>query len=451
MEDPNNSEQFRFVDNSWKAYPLLQPYYITKNTRLKFRFSVQVKAQGHALCVDSDAILSDSRKCIWLTGKKFERYAPFVTKSDEFDLSRAKFANLALGMPATQSSTSHFGISDARKAVDGYINPRWSESLDIEKNSIAVTNKDAAPFWEVSLPSLQTMSKVIIHEWVENPLLPFALKIFNGHTVVLTREFNVFDYNDNVYSISIPAGTQGDKVRVELKQAGVLALVEVLVLGEEPAAAMIQYDIPIGDMILDGVSFGHPIWNGIKVDLTVAPYEIVGSTDAHVLFDTNHILTDILGETTDSQITDCTIIVHNDQIRNIFTFTITPSDAKFFHMELPPGFLGTEVEIQGCTPVSVQVFGSAESVEAGSAFDRSRPAIKYIALIQNTVLEENAEEDAGDDPSSESIFSNVELYDDIGFATVETSKVSSQQSGPNILKYIISILSPFVVSSLHGQ
>lgn len=430
IEDPDNSEQFKMMGNAWKAYPL-QPYYITRNTRVKFQFSVKVKAQGHAVCVDFDDILSDSRKCIWLTGNEFDRNDPFVNESEEFDLRRSKFANLALGMPATQSSTSHFGISDARKAVDGYINPRWSDSLDIEKNSIAVTNKDVNPFWEVSLPSLQAMSKVIIHEWMQKPLNPFVLKIFNGATVTKSIESSDFTYTGNVHTFSLQDKPQGDKVRIELKQEGILALVEVLILGEEPADSMRQYDIPIGDMILDGVSFGHPVWNGIKVDLAVAPYEIAGSTDAHVLFDTNHILNDVLGETSGSASTDCTIIVHNDQIRNVFTMDITSSIEGFFHKELPPGILGTEVEIQGCIPTNVQVFGSAESIEAGSAFDGSRPAIKYIALIQNTVQEEdNAEEDAEgaqDDLMSESTFSNVELYDNIGFATVETSKVSSQQ------------------------
>lgn len=419
LEDPDKSEQFTFVGNAWKAYPLLQPYYISRNTRLKFQFSVEVKAQGHALCVDSDAILSDSRKCIWLTGNEFDRYQPFTTESEEFDLRRSKFANLALGMPATQSSTSYFGISDARKAVDGYINPRWSDSLDIEKNSISVTNKEANAFWEVSLSSLQTMSKVIIHEWFMKPLVPFVLKIFSGVTVEQTTESTEFTYIDNVYTISLPDETQGDKVRIELKQEGTLALVEVLVLGDEPAANTRQYDIPIGEMILDGVSFGHPIWDGIKVDLTVGDYKytIGGSTDSHVRFDANHILTDILGEVGASSPTDCTIVVHKDASRDIFTMSITPSN-DFFHMELPPGVVGSEVEIQGCIPTNVQVFGRGEIVQAGSAFDNSRPSIKYIALIQNSTIP------TGDEPLSKSIFNNVELYDDVGFSRVETSKVS---------------------------
>lgn len=419
LEDPNKSEQFTFVGNAWKAYPLLQPYYISRNTRLKFQFSVEVKAQGHAVCVDSDAILSDSRKCIWLTGNEFDRYQPFITESEEFDLRRSKFANLALGMPATQSSTSHFGISDARKAVDGYINPRWSDSLDIEKNSISVTNKEANAFWEVSLSSLKSISKVIIHEWAMKPLVPFVLKIFSGVTVEQTIESTEFTYIDNVYTISLPDGTQGDKVRIELKQEGILALVEVLVLGDEPAATTKQYDIPIGDMILDGVSFGQPIWDGIKVDLTVDDYKytIGGSTDSHVRFDANHILTDILGEVGASSQIDCTIVVHKDAARDIFTMSITPSN-DLFHMEFPPGIVGSEVEIQGCIPTNVQVFGRGETVRAGSAFDNSRPSIKYIALIQNSTIP------TGDELLSKSIFNNVELYDDVDFSRVETSKVS---------------------------
>ena len=417
LEDPDKSEQFMLVGNAWKAYPLLQPYYISRNTRLKFQFSVEVKAQGHAVCVDSDAILSDSRKCIWLTGNEFERHDPFVNESKEFDLRRSKFVNLALGMPATQSSTSHFGISDARKAVDGYINPRWSDSLDIEKNSISVTNKEANAFWGVSLSSLQSISKVIIHEFVIKPLVPFVLKIFSGVTV-LTIESTEFTYIDNVYTISLPDQTQGDKVRIELKQKGILALVEVLVLGDEPAETTRQYDIPIGEMILDGVSFGHPIWDGIKIDLTADDnkYTIGGSTDSHVRFDANHILTDILGEVGVSSQTDCTIVVHKDAARDILTMSITPSN-DLFHMEFPPGIVGSEVEIKGCIPTNVQVFGRGESVRAGSAFDNSRPSIKYIALIQNSTIP------TVDEPLSKSIFNNVELYDDIDFSEVETSKV----------------------------
>lgn len=419
--DVNDREKFTLIGNAWKAYPLPQPFYITQDTRLKFELSIEEVAHGHAICIDSDAILSDSRKCIWLSGNEFNRHDAFDAESPDYSLRRAKIANLALGMPATQSSTSHFGISDARKAVDGYINPRWSESLDIEKNSIAITNKEPSAFWEVSLSSLKTISEIIIHESKMHLLGPFRVIISTSGPSGTTITSKIFESNDNdsvfygnnVYKIIMNEIVQGEKVRIELLEEGVLALVEVLVLGEDPGVALREYDIQVGEMIMDDVSFGHPIWKGIKVDLNDdGDYTLPSSTDGHVRLRASHIFTDVLG----SAGTDCTIEVHKDSNRAIFSLTITPSNG-FFHTELPPGIVGSEVEFVGCSPTKVQVFGNAEIIEAGSAFDGSRPTINYIALIQNSPT-------VGDVLVGKSTFKSVQLYNDAKEISVkETAKV----------------------------
>ena len=419
--DADDTEKFTLIGNSWKAYPLSKPYYISKSTRLKFELSIEERTQGHAICVDSDAILSDSRKCIWLSGDEFERYDTFDTKSQDYNLRRAKMANLALGMPATQSSSSHFAISDARKAVDGYINPRWSDTVDMEKNSISITNKDKDAWWQVNLSNLQTISEVVIHEWKVNPLGAFYLKIINGP---ITNTLGPFDqdhevYMNPVYRIQFSSSTQGEKVRIELVEEGVLALVEVLVLGEEPSSNGTLYDFPIGEMIKDGVSFGHPIWNGVRVDLNDVEYALPGSTNNHVLLRTWHIFTDVLGSVSQSS---CKIVFHKDAHRNIFSLDVAPLN-NFFHVELPPGIVGSEVEFQGCSPAEVQVFGGADPVNAGSAFDGSRPIIEYIALIQNSESVEDSDSLVG-----KSIFKSVQLYDANEDSIEETSKVSHKKN-----------------------
>ena len=417
--DADDTEKFQLIGNAWKAYPLKQPYYISKNTRLKFELSIEERTQGHVICVDSDAILSDSRKCIWLSGDEFGRHDAFDTNSPEYDLRRSKIANLALGMPSTQSSTSHFGISDARKAVDGYINPRWSDSVDLEKNSISVTNQDKEAWWQVNLSSLKTISEIVIHEWKVYPLGAFRLKIMNGSSTTTLGPFdqNHESFSNNVYRIPFESASQGDKVRIELVEEGVLALVEVLVLGEEPSSTVTMYDIAIGEMIEDGVSFGHPIWNGVRVDLNQdhADYTLPGSTNSHVRLRASHIFTDVLASVSQSS---CKIVIHKDASRNIFSLDVIPSNG-FFHVELPPGIVGSEVEFQGCSPTEVQVFGGADPVQAGSAFDGSRPLIKYIALIQNSQTVEDSNSLVG-----KSIFRSVQLYDVADDSSEETSKVS---------------------------
>ncbi|GFH57847.1 hypothetical protein CTEN210_14323 [Chaetoceros tenuissimus] len=422
----DDTEKFTLIGNAWKAYPLIQPYYISKNTRLKFELSIEEQTQGHAICVDSDAILSDSRKCIWLSGDEFERHDVFDTKSPDYDLRRAKIANLALGMPSTQSSTSHFGISDARKAVDGYINPRWSDSVDLEKNSISVTNQEKNAWWQVNLLSLKTISEVVIHEWKVNPLGAFQLKIMNGSSINTIGPFDKDheSFSNNVYRIPFESAAQGDKVRIELVEEGILALVEVLVLGEEPSSTVTMYDIAIGEMIKDGVSFGHPIWDGVRVDLNQddVDYTLPGSTNSHVRLRASHIFTDVLASVSQSS---CKIVIHKDASRNIFSLDVTPSTG-FFHVELPPGIAGSEVEFQGCSPTEVQIFGGADPVQAGSAFDGSRPLIKYIALIQNSQTVEDSITLVG-----KSIFKSVELYDAADDSSEETSKYLPFKVGEN--------------------
>ena len=417
--DGNDSEKFTLIGNAWKAYPLIQPYYISKNTRLKFELSIEERTQDHAICVDTDAILSDSRKCIWLSGNEFERHDAFDTKSQDYDLRRSKIANLALGMQSTQSSTSHFVISDARKAVDGYINPRWSDSVDLEKNSISMTHQEKGAFWQVNLSSLKTISEIVIHEWNVYPLGAFRLKIMNGSSTNTLGPFdlNHESYSNNVYRIPFESAAQGDKVRIELVEEGILALVEVLVLGEEPSSTGTTYDIAIGEMIKDGVSFGHPIWDGVRVDLNQddADYTLSGSTNSHVSLRASHIFTDVLASVSQSS---CKIVIHKDASRNIFSLDVTPSN-DFFHVELPPGIVGSEVEFQGCSPAKVQIFGDADPIQVGSAFDGSRPVIKYIALIQNSQTVDDSNSLVG-----KSIFKSVQLYDATDDSSEETSKVS---------------------------
>ena len=114
----------------------------------------------------------------------------------------------------------------------------------------------------------------------------------------------------------------------------------------------------------------------------------------------------------------CKIVIHKDASRNVYSLDVTPSNG-FFHVELPPGIVGSEVEFQGCSPTKVQVFGRADPVQAGSAFDGSRPLIKYIALIQNSKTVEDSNSLVG-----KSIFKSVQLYDDPENSSQETSKVN---------------------------
>ena len=123
------------INNAWKTFPLSTPYNITRSTKIRFQVSIPLMTKGHALCVDSDNVADTSRRCFLVAGSDFGTWMPNAPRGD-LDFAYSKMVNLALGRPATQSSTHHFVAGDASKATDGFLDPYWKVN-DFELNSIS--------------------------------------------------------------------------------------------------------------------------------------------------------------------------------------------------------------------------------------------------------------------------------------------------------------------------
>ncbi len=143
--------------------------------------------------------------------------------------------NVALGGTATQSTTTHGGTAD--RAIDGWVNGMWSQGT-ITHTDTAATNS----WWEVDLGHTWLLAEVHLHNrgdccWTR--LSNFHLSVFAGPTEIWGQDYFLGSGNVEQHgrlAVLLPAGTYGDRVRVELLGTnndgnGVLSLSEVVVLG----------------------------------------------------------------------------------------------------------------------------------------------------------------------------------------------------------------------------
>lgn len=67
---------FQMYGNVWKAYKLEEPYPVTGNTHVSFKFILAKEAEGHAICFDDDdrpeTFGGFQKRCIALGGTEFD-------------------------------------------------------------------------------------------------------------------------------------------------------------------------------------------------------------------------------------------------------------------------------------------------------------------------------------------------------------------------------------------
>jgi hypothetical protein len=147
-------------------------------------------------------------------------------------------ADLALGKPATQSSTlPGFASAGAASAVDGGTDGNFSDG------SVAATNSDPNAWWQVDLGASATVSSVVVWNrtdccgtqlgdyWVfvsDTPFLPAdtPATLQSRAGTFASRQTSPPDP-----FATIPVSTQGRYVRVQLTGAGSLNLAEVQMFG----------------------------------------------------------------------------------------------------------------------------------------------------------------------------------------------------------------------------
>jgi hypothetical protein len=381
--------------NTWTAVKLSHvnqeenPYMITQHTWMRFTFTLKTETNAHALCLDFDAVASDARKCFYLAGTDVDLTKPFSPKTT-IDMQRAKFLNLASGKVASQISTDINDVTDAYKAIDGYIDPKDKHLSLPEKNSITKTNHESNPWWEVDLQSTSFINRIVVHKADGYALDEFDLKIC-GDDCTTDRVESQNAIIDHRLSTAIA----GNRVRIEMVGSGVLALAEVLVFGPDELNAegniVKTFNIPVGKMLMEGISFGYPIWNGIKSELE--------SSDSNtVLLDTgNKLVSDVIVQFPSSISTLHLELKKNEVLECSVDLNNLVAGTSSVHVTMPPNCIGDKIEINGDVS-QAQVFGSNENNEGVYG----RPVINFISLIQDDMSEE---------PTGESSFSNVELFE----------------------------------------
>ncbi|VVM21571.1 hypothetical protein BSPWISOXPB_5827 [uncultured Gammaproteobacteria bacterium] len=139
--------------------------------------------------------------------------------------------NLALGKPATQSSTYIYSIPVAAGyAVDGNTDGKFLNG------STTHTNDEQGAWWQVDLGSKKNISQIIIYNRTDccaNRLSNYQVSIsnkadFSTHTY--QQDFHVVPDPKKIIQLGV-LGKQGRYVRIQLLDKDYLSLAEVQVMG----------------------------------------------------------------------------------------------------------------------------------------------------------------------------------------------------------------------------
>jgi hypothetical protein len=146
--------------------------------------------------------------------------------------------NLALGKPATQSSTfPGYPSANASSAVDG------STDGNFANGSVTATNLDSNPWWQVDLGSSAIINSIVIWNrtdccgsrlngfWVFVSDTPFSSTDTQSTLAVRPGTYSIPSTTAPNPSSTIPVNTQGRYVRVQLTGTNYLSLAEVQVFG----------------------------------------------------------------------------------------------------------------------------------------------------------------------------------------------------------------------------
>jgi hypothetical protein len=187
--------------------------------------------------------------------------------------------DVALNKAATQSST--YGNAVASEAVDGNTDGNFAN------NSVATTNLDANPWWEVDLGASATVSSIVIWNrtdccgsrlgdyWVFVSDTPFGPS--DTPTTLQGRAGTYSSHQTSAPSPStsvVISGAQGQYVRVQLSSADYLSLAEVQVFGTIPPT-----DVALNKAATQSSTYGN----------AVASEAVDGNTDG--IFANNFVAT----------------------------------------------------------------------------------------------------------------------------------------------------------------
>jgi len=232
-------------------------------------------------------------------------------------------------------------------------------------------------------------------------------------------------YNDGKWGIehtlekahvnNVTINAKGSKIRIERRSSGHLALADVLVMGNPIGADGADFDIPIGKMLYQDVSFGFPIWDGIKNDLALNDQFVILNDWNTLTLTDSHVITDVIlriSDNTDSEYLFTLSIDHDINGMTVETINLTLERAPHMvHFVLPPNLLGNTIKIHVTShPLlsssSIQVIGSALAADTLHVSNNTQPQLNNIGIIQNSPNSVNRTHMEGN-----SYFENIELIE----------------------------------------
>ncbi|CAC9651846.1 hypothetical protein, partial [uncultured Gammaproteobacteria bacterium] len=142
--------------------------------------------------------------------------------------------NLALGKPATESSTYTYSIPVAASyAVDGNTDGKFLNG------SVTHTNYEQGAWWQVDLGGQKNIKQIIIYNRTDccaNRLSNYQVSISNKadfSTHIYQQDFHVAPNPKKIIQLDA-SGKQGRYVRIQLLDKDYLSLAEVQVMGVDP-------------------------------------------------------------------------------------------------------------------------------------------------------------------------------------------------------------------------
>jgi len=239
--------------NVWNVMKLVDPHTFDEFSRLRLDITISVEVDFVILCFESGSKIAIDHLNGELGDEELAMCIQLHGSSSSIN-SAALFANLALGKPASQSST--FSVeSSAKNAVDGALAKTSLDEQPIVYGVTKTVNEDD-PWWEVNLEGLYPISKIIVHMnfEIEIDMIPgedegyrpsnLSLVVYDDVGIIVFRD--LINTPEVVNDILMPLGVFASRVVISLPgEAQTLALSEVIVV-ESVFGPTRHFNIPIG-------------------------------------------------------------------------------------------------------------------------------------------------------------------------------------------------------------
>ena len=264
----------------WNSYELEKTYIIDQFSRLKVDIQIDREAIYLGVCVsdemhqyvffksdnDND---NDNDNHIDDGDNSYDKTACFHLYGDDTGWNDAGFLpiqfNLALGKPTVQSSTA---IATKLKSRNGNVYgngapPSTSDSasrnaVDSEYNSVAMSDVQTDPYWEVDLEGEFMLGSIVLHRNLHKEYIymdsgkDIRVEVRDRNNQLVLSFSITMTLNQSKVALEAPFNTRASKVKVIFhgeRRVLSLAEVEVWESNSHSLAGKRSFDIPMGSLL----------------------------------------------------------------------------------------------------------------------------------------------------------------------------------------------------------